>query len=59
MVDIFGLGLVVLLSIHPDVLLPPQNQAGRGPEFDGVYVDDLERELQAARQDVRTITKGL
>ena len=58
MVDIFCLGVVVLLSIHPDVLVPPQNQAGRGPEFDGIFVDDLERELQAARP-AHTITKGL
>ena len=59
MVDIFGLGIVVLLSIHPDILLPPQNQAGKGPEFDGIFFDDLERELQAARQEAHTITKGL
>lgn len=57
MVDIFALGLVVLVSIHPDVLLPQPNQIGKGPEFDGILIDDLERELKTAQQEARSFTK--
>lgn len=45
--DIFGLGLVVLLSIHPDILVPGGDKwVGRGPEYDGVHIEDLERKLE-------------
>ena len=61
MIDILGLGLVVLVSIRPDVLVPSPNQVGRGPEYDGVHVEELENRLKLTAgpaQDPNFITRG-
>lgn len=47
MMDIFFLGVVVLLSIHPDILVPgTDNWVGRGPQYDGIHIDELDQKLQ-------------
>lgn len=60
MVDLLALGFVVLLSIHPDILVPSQAQYGKpgsAPEFDGIRIDALEKELANAREVLRPLTR--
>jgi hypothetical protein len=63
MVDILGLGLVILMSIHPDILVPPQSVTGKpgsGPQFDGIHVDDLDKEFLATYgNDKVPLTRGM
>lgn len=47
MMNIFFLGMVILLSIHPDILVPRgESWVGQGPEFDGIHMEDAEQKLQ-------------
>lgn len=62
MFNIFALGMVILMSIHPDILVPTNQQIDsiQGPQFDGIKItnaDEFEHMLQDARQVPHTITK--
>ncbi|KAL8590216.1 hypothetical protein ACOMHN_010411 [Nucella lapillus] len=47
MMDIFFLGVVVLMSIHPDILVPGGNTwVVRGPQYDGIHMADEEQKLE-------------
>lgn len=60
MVDILGLGFVILLSIHPDILVPNQTLYGKpgiGPQSDGIHIDALEKDLTAAKRQLRPLSR--
>lgn len=57
MMDLLALGMVILLSIRPDILANQQVQES-GPQFDGIFAEDLQHPFQAVQHDQRNFTKG-